>query len=323
MSRYLNLAIALAISAPIAAQAQSAPVDGTYVMEGGSYTIQVRQVGDTLEVEEPNRTSIYTRQPDGSYHTWSEKLQQTYAMRIVDDRTLEAFRPNAGTGKSTRLIRSGPVPVRTVPVPPSAVADGAREGGWAPDGPTAGNADSAIADKYLALARSDPKETQAWAFCSAAALKRSTATGAEADAYGRTIATALKSIAVDPATSPCPDAIPQALWDGAETPAPGETAPAPATPAPAPEPDISAEEEATLKRLNEEANIREQQAAAARDAALRQQAERDAAYRASQDQYDRDRAAYEASVAAANAADAEYRRKMEEYERVNGTAPPR
>lgn len=311
MVRRIALALVLAALPHAGALAQRAPVDGTYVLEGGSYSITVRQVGETLEVVEPNRTSIYRPQPDGSYHTFSEKLQQTYALRIIDDTTLEASKPGVGS-PPTRLRRLGPVPtIRRVPVSPSQVAQDAPPAA----GPTGGNAAGAIADRYLALAQSDRKNAQAWTFCSAAALKRSLATAEEADRYGREAAAALQSIATDAAASPCPDAIPPELWGTPDDTVDKDEAAVP------PERPLSAEEEERLRRLNAQADARAREAALARDAALKQAAERDAAYRAGQAQYARDRAAYEAAAEAARAADADYRRRMEEYERTGGRPP--
>src|SRR5690606_3776277 len=70
--------------------------------------------------------------------------------------------------------------------------------------------------KYQALSTSDPDNAQSWTACSAAALKRSLATGAEADAYGMQVAQMLRLIAVNGEVTPCPDAIPQVLWDKAK-----------------------------------------------------------------------------------------------------------
>ena len=302
----LLLALALpgvTVIAPAPAAAQGAPVDGTYILDGGGYRIEVKQVGDTLEVKEPNRDSVYVRQPDGSYLADSETLGQRYGLRIVDDTTIEAFKPVPGN-VPTRLRRLGPVPtIRTVDIPPSVSepATTARATATA----TAGNADGAIADRYLALTRSDPKNVQTWAFCSAAALKRATATAAEADAYGREAAAALRGIAIDPARSPCEDAIPAALWSGAA-----------AVAAPAVVRDISTDEEERLRQLNLAADARARAELDRRNADLALQAERDAAYQEGQAQYMRERAEYEAAMAAAKAADDDYRRQMEAHRKL-------
>ena len=84
----------------VATAAQAAKLSsGTYVMQGGSYSIGVAEQDGTLVVTEPNKTSVYTPAADGSYHFTNPNNGITYGLRIVDDRTIEAFKPgNPGGG---------------------------------------------------------------------------------------------------------------------------------------------------------------------------------------------------------------------------------
>ena len=82
---------------------------GTYVLEGGSYSIQVSEQDGRLIVTEPNKTSTYTRASDGSYQFTNPNNGVTYALRVVDDHTLQAFKPG-GAGAPTTLVRLGGPP---------------------------------------------------------------------------------------------------------------------------------------------------------------------------------------------------------------------
>lgn len=161
--------------------------DGVYAIDGGGYSINVKGEGDRLIVVEPNKRSEYVRQPDGTYHFWNPNTQTTYGLRVVNATTIEAFRPGSGA-PGTRLGRTG-----------------------GPGAPSVGP-DRAVAERYAALSRSDPDDAQTWTACAAAAMKRSVSGRDEADAYGTQVAEMLKLILVDPSRSPCPDAIPAALW---------------------------------------------------------------------------------------------------------------
>lgn len=300
------LAAAIVIAAP--ALAQQAPVDGTYVPDNGSYTVRVRQIGDRLEVKAPGRTTIYIGQIDGSYRSDGDSPTR---LRIIDGSTIETT-PLVAGGAPMRFKRMGPVPtIRAIDIPASSAtgepalpppdADVAPPPVDAPpaDVPPAPNPSArpavpargmdAAADRYLAQVRAHPEDAPIWALCSAAALKRGAADGAGADAYARDAVAALRAIMDVPRATPCGDAIPAAIWDDAR-----ETGEGPH----APEEPLSPEEEARLRQLNERADARAREATQRRDADLRAQAERDAAYRAEQAQYERDRAAYEAQRAA-------------------------
>jgi len=165
-----------------------------------------------------------------------------------------------------------------------------------------------IADRYLERARTDRSNAETWVYCAAAALKRGSASDAAAEAYARDIAATLQSTMRDPAESPCDDAIPASIWGGARSPVTsGSVAGEPLT---APNPDaLTPEEEERLRRLNAEADAKERGFAEAKAAALQRQRE-------SQARYDRERAEYEADVAAAKAAEEDYQRRLAEHRRL-------
>lgn len=160
---------------------------GTYVMEDGSHTADIQQQGSALAVTDLGYTTIYQPQGDGSYMGTSS-------------RGTRYFMKAAGNG-AILIWREGNTPSRMN-----------RVGGGGASVASGDNDAMAVAEKYRALSQSDPDNAQSWTACSAAALKRSVATGAEADAYGRQMASMLQQILVDPNDNPCEDAIPPGLW---------------------------------------------------------------------------------------------------------------
>lgn len=159
---------------------------GTYVIDGGGYSIDVRMDGDNLVVVEPNKTSPYTRQADGTYQFTNPNNGITYGLRIVSDSTIEAFKPGSA-GAPTVLKRFG--------TPGGATAADVADAGKY----------EAIAQHYLELSQSDPDNVQANTACAALALKRSQASKGEADAYAAEMSQMLRQILVDPSANPCPD----------------------------------------------------------------------------------------------------------------------
>ncbi|WP_431869436.1 hypothetical protein [Allosphingosinicella sp.] len=281
--------------------------DGTYVLEDGSYSLRVKQEGDDLVVVEPNKNSRYERQADGTYHFTNPNNGISYWLRVIDDRTIEAFKKEPGNVAS-RLVRVG-----GSPGPASA-----------PPNPAA-----AIAERYKALAQSDPDNVQAWTACAAAALKRSLATETEADVYGAEMVQVLKLIIVDPSRSPCEDAIPASLWEQADAAEPVQATESAAaglgaarrgTEPAAPSLSESERQQMQVGEMlgrNEEGWQRvKAQAEAATKAQQAAQQEYEAKLKAFQDgikaaeaarqQYERDRAAHEAEVARAKAARAQW-----------------
>ena len=177
--------MAIVLVAVAGAADAAPPTPGTYMLEGGSYTISVEMAGANLLVQEPNRDSTYTPQSDGSYQTYSEKTGSTYGMRAVDERTIEAFKPGTG-GTPTRLVLQNKA---------------------TPTGEAVANADSEkwekIANDYLQKTQSDPANVQSWAACGAVAMKRAASSKADADAYASEMAGMLRQM--DSTSSPCPE----------------------------------------------------------------------------------------------------------------------
>ncbi|MBC5781461.1 hypothetical protein H8N03_00810 [Ramlibacter sp. USB13] len=183
--------VARAAPPAAAAKAPAAPAaDGRYTTSSG-YTLNVEFRGDVLVVKEPNKESPYRRTGPNFYEFTNPTNGIAYCMRVVDARTLEACKPGQAPGMGTRLTLAG---------------DGA--------GVPSGERDrlERIARSYADRARTEPANTQAWSFCSLAAMSRATGGG---QAQLLQAASALRSIATTPA-NPCPDAIPQAAWAAAQ-----------------------------------------------------------------------------------------------------------
>jgi hypothetical protein len=186
-----TIALLFTLLAPIAQAQSSASATGTYMVEGGSYMIELRQDGDTLVVVEPNKESPYARQSDGSYTFYNPNTDTNYGIRVLDTNTIEAFKPDFPDNPGTRLVRMG-----------GSVASDDAEPVDSDDADRYG----AMAEHYQQLAEDDPANIQAWTACSAVALKRSVSNPAEADAFAAQMAGMLRQM--DMANSPCPDAMP-------------------------------------------------------------------------------------------------------------------
>ena len=84
---------------------QALAVNGTYVMDGGSYSITVEEEGANLVVVEPNKRSVYTPAGDGSYQFHNDVTGSDFYLRVLDDDTLEAGRvPQTGTPSILRRL---------------------------------------------------------------------------------------------------------------------------------------------------------------------------------------------------------------------------
>lgn len=292
---------ALMLAMPGVALAQAKFSNGTYMVEGGSYSITVEQQGDSLIVVEPNKRSEYTRVPNGTYQFRNPTNGILYGLRVIDDHTIDAFKPDREDVAPTRLARLGgpPAPAETEPAPVAATASGPV---LAPVAAT--DSYSKLAQHYLELTTSDPDNVQSWTACAAAALKHSMANSAEAEAYAAETAKRLKTILADPGRSPCKDVLPDTLFAGA-----------------GPDGSLSAAQQAQLDAANARANERIE--AGKIEAARRAEQQRAyeqgvAAAKAAEAQYAQDRAAYQAGVAKADAAKADYERRMEEYRQQTG-----
>ena len=290
----------IGVSTAAAAQKVS---DGTYVLEGGSYSIEVIQDGDNLVVVEPNKRSPYTRQSDGTFHFYNPNTDTVYGIRVVDNRTIEAFKPFQSGNVPTRLVRLGGAPRQEATGNPG----------------SSGTDLGAIADRYQQLAQSDPDNVQAWTACAAAAKKRQLATGAEADAYAAQVADVLKLILVDPSRSPCEDAIPASVWSSRSQPS------SPIDDAAAAVAEAARAEEEERKRLQQQADARWQKLQAETQQRIAQQRAAQEAYETgvreaaeAKQRYEQEMARHQEEVTRAQAAKAEYQRQLDEYRRQTG-----
>lgn len=165
-------------------------VKGTFVLENGSYSITVEEDGANLVVVEPNKRSVYTPDGNGRYTFHNPDTGSTFYLRVLDDNTLEAGRiPPSGSPSILKRRDTGAM-----------MAALENNGQW-----------TALAEKYAERAQTDPDNTQAWTFCSAAAFKRAMGDDAEFATYARQAAQSLQLIMVGTA-NPCPDAIPNQYW---------------------------------------------------------------------------------------------------------------
>jgi hypothetical protein len=171
----------------------SAGTNGTYVMDGGAYSINVEFVPDGLQIVEPNKTSLYTPTAAGVYEFTNPTNGIRYGLRVIDDSTIEAFKPGSSDA-ATVLKRSGSNLIEVDE-----------------DSPTYEKY-SAIADKYMSLSQSDPDNVHVWAACGAAALAFVHMSEADALQTAGQSAMLLKQIIVDGSSTPCADAIPASVW---------------------------------------------------------------------------------------------------------------
>lgn len=163
--------------------------NGTYKLAGGAYTIDVEFADDALKVVEPNKVSVYQRQADGSYHFSNPTNGVVYGMRVIDDQTLEAFKPGSNSAPSTLKLQVAP-----------AFED---------------NADSErhmeTAMKYQQMAISDNDNAHVWSVCGMSAMAMATLTQADAARQINEAVAMIKPIMVNQG-NPCPDAIPGGHW---------------------------------------------------------------------------------------------------------------
>lgn len=159
-----------------------AGTNGVYVLQGSSYSLKVEFGENTLTTIEPNRTSVYRQVKPGTYEFINQNNRNIrYWMTVIDDRTLEASKPDTDAAPTRLVLQQG----RAVDINKQ----------WA-----------GLADKYMHLAESDPANTQAWTMCATTAYSRSTMSQADGDAYAAKTAALLKQMGVSN-TSPCPDVL--------------------------------------------------------------------------------------------------------------------
>lgn len=204
----IRTAALVAALAPFVVRAQ---VAGTYQMDGASYTITVEVGENELIVVEPNKRSVYRRVgTTQEYRFFNANTGSTFAMTVVDDRTLRASRvPQTVAPNILRLVSASAAAAAT----------------------SQNDRFKAIADRYRLLAEGDTDNTQMWTFCAAAALGWAMKPEAEAATYAWRVVQQVKPIAVNTAVSPCPDVLSSDLWKS--TAAPVEGSPLARAPQPA------------------------------------------------------------------------------------------
>ena len=182
-----------ALTMLVSATAQAATITpGTYMLEGGSYTITIETDGDGLLVREPNKDSPYTRFDEDEFHFWNDNTQTNYGLRYLDDRTIEAFKPDVPGNVGSRLVLVGGG---------TGIVESDDSERW-----------EQLAQDYSARIESDPANVQAWAACAGVAMKRSVSTVEDADAYARQMAQMLQQMMPAGSPSPCAEVMPDNVW---------------------------------------------------------------------------------------------------------------
>jgi hypothetical protein len=182
----------LTLAAVLFASVVEAGTNGTYVMDGGAYSINVEFVSGGLQIVEPNKTSLYTPAGHNEYQFTNPTNGISYGLRVLDDSTIEAFKPGSGQPATTlKLTTRGP-----------------NVGEANPDS----GKYEALAGKYAELTASDSDNVHVWSACGAAALGWANMPADQAKDMARQSAALLKSIMVDMASSPCPEVIPNDVW---------------------------------------------------------------------------------------------------------------
>ena len=182
-----------ALAMLVSATAQAATITpGTYMLEGGSYTLTIESDGDGLLVREPNKDSPYTRFDEDEFHFWNDNTQTNYGLRYLDDRTIEAFKPDVPGNVGSRLVLVGGG---------TGIVESDDSERW-----------EQLAQDYSARIESDPANVQAWAACAGVAMKRSVSTVEDADAYARQMAQMLQQVMPAGSPSPCAEVMPDNVW---------------------------------------------------------------------------------------------------------------
>lgn len=182
----LAACLATFVAAPAAALAADV-TPGTYMLEGGSYMIEIQSSADGIAVVEPNKVSPYARVDDDEFHFYNPNTATNYGIRYIDDRTIEAFKPDVPGNVGSRLVLVGGAGAADV-------VENDDSAHW-----------EALAQQYAALIESDPDNVQSWSACAGVAMKRSISTTADADAYAAQMASMLQLMMPAGAGSPCPE----------------------------------------------------------------------------------------------------------------------
>jgi hypothetical protein len=172
-----------------------AATNGTYSIQNGYYSIDARFEENKLVIVEPNKTSTYLKNSSGDYIFTNPTNNITYGMRVLDDKTLEAFKPGVPNSSTILTLES------SAPKVQSASNDGKS------------NQMKALADKYFKLAESDSNNVHTWANCASVALAYSSLSMDKAKEMELQAATLIKlSQSPVASTSPCSEVISNKTW---------------------------------------------------------------------------------------------------------------
>ena len=155
---------------------------------GYTYTVSVKHEGNIITITEPNRVNQYKSNGGNTYYHTEQKYANFYVKVASDDKYYvgkqgskeQLFTLSGGNTNQEQTLPSG---IDNCP----------------------------LYDKYLQLSKTDHVNTQAWAFCGAAALAKCTYT--DAASYLKPLIEALKSIMDDNAKCPCTEVITQTEWN--------------------------------------------------------------------------------------------------------------
>ncbi|WPC30965.1 hypothetical protein [Acinetobacter towneri] len=172
-----------------------AATNGTYSIQNGYYSIDARFEENKLVIVEPNKTSTYLKNSSGDYIFTNPTNNITYGMRVLDDKTLEAFKPGVPNSSTILTLKS------SAPKVQSASNDGKS------------NQMKALADKYFKLAETDSDNVHTWANCASVALAYSSLSMDKAKEMELQAATLIKlSQSPVASTSPCSEVISNKTW---------------------------------------------------------------------------------------------------------------
>ncbi|XID74943.1 hypothetical protein ACF3NA_10665 [Alkanindiges sp. WGS2144] len=177
----------------------SAATSGIYSVEEGYYTINAHFNDQGLLIKEPNKESLYKQQADADEYIFTNPTNNiTYGIRVVDDSTLEAFKPGSDTPPTTLKLN------KHISQPEEKVENNKME---------------EVANKYMELTKTDPLNTQTWTQCATVAMGYANLSKQEADKMASQATTLLSLIeSKQVASSPCEDAIPNSIWKSAPRP---------------------------------------------------------------------------------------------------------
>jgi hypothetical protein len=182
-----------AVASLTCASIAAASSNGTYVMDGGAYSINVEFVADGLQIVEPNKTSLYHSTGRGEYQFTNPTNGITYGLRVIDDATIEAFKP--GSAQPGTVLKRASAAAMTVDEENPNYAKYQQ-----------------LAEKYAELTQSDADNVHVWAACGAAALGWANMPADQARGMAGQSAALLKSIMTSSGSSPCPEVIPNDVW---------------------------------------------------------------------------------------------------------------